>query len=171
MQKNFYLHQSAKEGYRAYLQSYASYSLKKIFDVNKLDLAKVGKAFGFAVPPRVNVNVGIGSGESGSHGQKRARDGEDEDEEMEDGGASRGAGRKEKGGKDQGKARRAEQLGKKQVDKEVFRKEKVQKTDAGGYAVGSIIGSFRRVIPWSRWSGFLGWSEYNSCTALCERTP
>ncbi|CAK5281649.1 unnamed protein product [Mycena citricolor] len=58
LQKNFYLHQSAKDGYRAYLQSYASYSLKEVFDVNKLDLAKVGKSFGFAVPPRVNINGG-----------------------------------------------------------------------------------------------------------------
>ncbi|RSH91153.1 ATP-dependent RNA helicase [Saitozyma podzolica] len=56
--KNHYLNTSARDGYRSYLQSYASYSLKKIFDVNKLDLAKVGKAFGFAVPPKVNISVG-----------------------------------------------------------------------------------------------------------------
>ncbi|EIW69494.1 hypothetical protein TREMEDRAFT_71647 [Tremella mesenterica DSM 1558] len=56
--KNHYLNQSARDGYRAYLQSYASYSLKKIFDVNALDLAKVAKAFGFAVPPKVNISVG-----------------------------------------------------------------------------------------------------------------
>lgn len=56
--KNYYLHQSAKDGYRSYLQSYASYSLKKIFDVNRLDLKKVAKAFGFSVPPKVNVSIG-----------------------------------------------------------------------------------------------------------------
>ncbi|WRT66927.1 ATP-dependent RNA helicase HAS1 [Kwoniella shivajii] len=56
--KNHYLNTSARDGYRSYLQSYASYSLKKIFDVNKLDLAKVGKAFGFSVPPKVNISVG-----------------------------------------------------------------------------------------------------------------
>ena len=56
--KNHYLNTSARDGYRAYLQSYASYSLKKIFDVNQLDLAKVGKAFGFSVPPKVNISVG-----------------------------------------------------------------------------------------------------------------
>jgi ATP-dependent RNA helicase DDX18/HAS1 len=56
--KNHYLNTSARDGYRSYLQSYASYSLKKIFDVTKLDLAKVGKAFGFAVPPKVNISVG-----------------------------------------------------------------------------------------------------------------
>ena len=69
--KNHYLNQSARDGYRSYLQSYASYSLKKIFDVNRLDLAKVGKAFGFAVPPKVNISVGSikarkrGSGDEG----------------------------------------------------------------------------------------------------------
>jgi len=56
--KNHYLNVSARDGYRSYLQAYASYSLKKIFDVNKLDLAKVGRAFGFAVPPKVNISVG-----------------------------------------------------------------------------------------------------------------
>jgi ATP-dependent RNA helicase DDX18/HAS1 len=53
--KNYYLHQSARDGYRSYLQAYASYSLKNIFDINKLDLRKVGKAFGFAVPPKVRI--------------------------------------------------------------------------------------------------------------------
>ena len=75
------MHQSARDGYRSYLQAYASYSLKKIFDVNQLDLAKVGKAFGFAVPPRVNVNVGGGKGGTGRSGKKRKRDGEESDEE------------------------------------------------------------------------------------------
>ena len=83
LQKNYFLHQSARDGYRSYLQAYASYSLKKIFDVNQLDLAKVGKAFGFAVPPRVNVSVGGGTGGGGRTGKKRARD-EDSDEPMEE---------------------------------------------------------------------------------------
>lgn len=81
MQKNYFLHQSAKDGYRSYLQSYASYSLKKIFDVNALDLAKVGKAFGFSVPPRVNVSIGGGKGGAGKSGKKRARDDDDDEEE------------------------------------------------------------------------------------------
>ena len=29
-----------------------------MFDVNKLDLAKVAKAFGFPVPPRVDIALG-----------------------------------------------------------------------------------------------------------------
>ncbi|KAF7315225.1 RNA helicase [Mycena indigotica] len=71
LQKNFYLHQSAKDGYRAYLQSYASYSLKEVFNVNNLDLAKVGKSFGFAVPPRVNLNM-AGGGDAKSIKEKAA---------------------------------------------------------------------------------------------------
>ena len=31
-----------------------------MFDVNKLDLIKVAKAFGFATPPRVDVQLGAG---------------------------------------------------------------------------------------------------------------
>ena len=56
IETNYYLHKSAKDGYRSYLQAYASHSLKQIFDVNALDLAKVGKAFGFTVPPNVNLS-------------------------------------------------------------------------------------------------------------------
>ncbi|QRW27577.1 DEAD/DEAH box helicase [Rhizoctonia solani] len=122
LQKNYYLHRSALDGYRSYLQSYASYSLKKIFDVNKLDLAKVGKAFGFAVPPRVNIAV---AGE---------RPGNDEDED----GEKRSKGKREglltirkrrKKAKEVARARnskqkRVEQLGKKRVEKEVFKKGK-----------------------------------------------
>ena len=29
----------------------------QIFDINQLDLQKVGKAFGFSVPPNVNLDV------------------------------------------------------------------------------------------------------------------
>ncbi|KZP32294.1 DEAD-domain-containing protein [Athelia psychrophila] len=94
LQKNYFLHQSARDGYRAYLQSYASYSLKKIFDVNALDLAKVGKAFGFAVPPRVNVSIGGGKGDTGKSRGKRTRDDGDGDEEGE---AHEPAGREEEG--------------------------------------------------------------------------
>ena len=50
--------QSAKDGYRSYLQAYASHSLRSIFDVNKLDLVKVAKGFGFPTPPRVDITLG-----------------------------------------------------------------------------------------------------------------
>jgi ATP-dependent RNA helicase DDX18/HAS1 len=50
--------QSAKDGYRSYLQAYASHSLRSVFDVNKLDLVKVAKSFGFSTPPRVDIQLG-----------------------------------------------------------------------------------------------------------------
>lgn len=56
--KNYYLHQSAKDGFRSYIQAYASYSLKRIFNVHDLDLAKVARAYGFSVPPAVNIPIG-----------------------------------------------------------------------------------------------------------------
>jgi len=58
LSKNYLLHNHAKDGYRSYLQAYASYSMKHIYNVNKLDLAKVAKSFGFTVPPKVNISVG-----------------------------------------------------------------------------------------------------------------
>ncbi|KEF62117.1 ATP-dependent RNA helicase HAS1 [Exophiala aquamarina CBS 119918] len=56
--QNYYLNKSAKDGYRSYLQAYASHSLRSVFDVNKLDLVKVAKSFGFATPPRVDIQLG-----------------------------------------------------------------------------------------------------------------
>lgn len=120
LQKNYYLHRSANDGYRSYLQAYASYSLKSIFDVNKLDLVKVGKAFGFTVPPRVNISVGSANGGSNaSHSKKRRRsDMENEDVEMHDASGDRdGAQSRPKGNKD----RRLEQLGHKKLEKEVYK--------------------------------------------------
>ncbi|KAL8656862.1 MAG: hypothetical protein Q9226_002495 [Calogaya cf. arnoldii] len=56
--QNYYLNKSAKDGYRSYLQAYASHSLRSIFDVHKLDLNKVAKSFGFQTPPRVDMTLG-----------------------------------------------------------------------------------------------------------------
>ncbi|RKO92981.1 P-loop containing nucleoside triphosphate hydrolase protein [Blyttiomyces helicus] len=58
VEKNYYLNRSAKDGYRSYLQAYASHSLKKIFDVGSLDLQRVARAYGFTVPPSVNLVIG-----------------------------------------------------------------------------------------------------------------
>lgn len=52
------MEQSAKDGYRSYLHAYASHSLRSVFDVNKLDLVKVAKSFGFPTPPRVDIQLG-----------------------------------------------------------------------------------------------------------------
>lgn len=57
IEKNYYLNKSAKEGYRSYLQAYASHSLKTIFDINSLDLNKVATSFGFNAPPSVNISI------------------------------------------------------------------------------------------------------------------
>lgn len=130
LQKNYFLHQSAKDGYRSYLQSYASYSLKKIFDVNKLDLTKVGKAFGFSVPPRVNVNIGGGKGGAGRTGTKRKRDDEEGGDDDEPGSDDADEGKMDSGedeaprhqSRQKSKNRRIETLGKKRVDKEVYKK-------------------------------------------------
>jgi ATP-dependent RNA helicase DDX18/HAS1 len=132
LKKNYFLHQSAKDGYRSYLQAYASYSLKKIFDINALDLAKVGKAFGFSVPPRVNVNVGGGKSTAGKNGRKRPQE-ENSDDGGGDDETDTEEARKPTEVRRKGKRRRIETLGLKKVDKEVYRKEKDrQKLVAGG---------------------------------------
>ena len=83
---NYYLHQSALEGYRSYLQAYGSYSLKRIFDVHSLDLKAVGRAFGFKVPPKVNIGIG-GSMKGGNHQSNGKRKEVDADEAQGEGGA------------------------------------------------------------------------------------
>ncbi|CBQ68838.1 probable HAS1-helicase associated with Set1p [Sporisorium reilianum SRZ2] len=85
--KNYYLHQSARDSYRSYLQAYGSYSLKRIFDIHKLDLAKVAKAYGFAVPPKVNITIGTGlkaSASSSSGGKRKEVDADGEGEGGDD---------------------------------------------------------------------------------------
>lgn len=102
--------------------------------MNQLDLTKVGKAFGFSVPPRVNVNIGTGTGGTGRSGKKRQRDdGDDSDgpdeqwEEIDavDKEANDSEEEEEQSRKNvrrSGKGRRTETLGKRQVDKEVYKK-------------------------------------------------
>ena len=129
LQKNYFLHQSAKDGYRSYLQAYASHSLKKIFDVNALDLVKVGRAFGFSVPPRVNVTVGGGkSGNKSSH-KRRRNDDDDDDEEndwVDEDEGGEGEDRSQHARR-QGKSRRVETLGSKKVKKEFYKRAKEQR--------------------------------------------
>jgi len=139
LQKNYFLHRSAKDGFRAYLQSYASYSLKKIFDVNQLDLAKVGKAFGFSVPPRVNLNLGPGKGTSNATIKKRRReeDGDEEHfEELQPEMSGQEEEEEEESRKDMrrdNKHRRIEALGHKKVEKEMYKRDKERrKLEAGG---------------------------------------
>lgn len=62
---------SAKDGYRAYLQAYASHSLRSVFDVHKLDLVKVAKGFGFPNPPRIDIQLGSSLGRDKKQQQGR----------------------------------------------------------------------------------------------------
>lgn len=62
--------QSAKDGYRSYLQAYASHSLRSVFDVNKLDLVKVAKSFGFSTPPRVDITLGASMARDKKQGRR-----------------------------------------------------------------------------------------------------
>ena len=55
--KNYFLNISAKEAYKAYVRAYESHSLKQIYDVHNLDLASVGRSFGFVVPPHIDIGV------------------------------------------------------------------------------------------------------------------
>lgn len=92
--------------------------------MNKLDLAKVGKAFGFAVPPRVNISIGGGKGGAGRSAVKRKRDADEEEgedsvsEEVEE---TAGIARRKGSGRNE-RERRIERLGKRKVEKEVYRK-------------------------------------------------
>ncbi|KIV82617.1 ATP-dependent RNA helicase has1 [Exophiala sideris] len=70
--QNYYLNKSAKDGYRSYLQAYASHSLRSVFDVNKLDLVKVAKSFGFATPPRVDIQLGASMQRDKKQGGRRS---------------------------------------------------------------------------------------------------
>ena len=68
--KNYYLQQSAKEAFKAYLHAYASHSLRSVYDVNKLDLSKVAKSFGFTTPPRVDIQLGQSMGRDKVQGRR-----------------------------------------------------------------------------------------------------
>lgn len=57
IEKNYFLHKSAQEAYKAYIRAYDSHSLKQIYDVNNLDLPKVSLSFGFKVPPFVDLSI------------------------------------------------------------------------------------------------------------------
>merc|ERR1719348_1285719 len=78
IEKNYFLHNSAQDAYKAYVRAYASHGLKQIYDVTTLDLQQVALSFGFKVPPFVDLNV---------HGSKSGGGGP-----SRKGGAGRGAG-------------------------------------------------------------------------------
>lgn len=57
VEKNYYLHQSARDAYRAYILAYNSHQHKDIFNVHTLDLQAVARSFGFNTPPRINLQL------------------------------------------------------------------------------------------------------------------
>lgn len=59
--ENYYLSQSARDAYRAYVLSYDSHSMKDIFNAHKLNLMEVAKSFCISSPPKVNIGPESGA--------------------------------------------------------------------------------------------------------------
>ncbi|KAF4740929.1 ATP-dependent RNA helicase ddx18, partial [Perkinsus olseni] len=57
VETNYHLHRASRDAYRSYLHAYAAHASKDCFDVHSLDLQKLAKCFGFAVPPKVDLNL------------------------------------------------------------------------------------------------------------------
>eukprot|EP00055_Hartaetosiga_balthica_P003485 m.7978 g.7978 ORF g.7978 m.7978 type:complete len:611 (+) comp2975_c0_seq1:167-1999(+) len=60
METSYYFRQLAIQGFRAYVHSYASRSLKEVFNLDALDLTAVAQSFGLKGAPNVNLNVTSG---------------------------------------------------------------------------------------------------------------
>ena len=86
VEKNYYLHQSARDAYRAYILAYNSHTLKDVYNVHELNLASVALSFGFHRPPKVQLNLDS----KAANGRKK----------IGDGGGSRGRGAGGSGGSD-----------------------------------------------------------------------
>jgi ATP-dependent RNA helicase DDX18/HAS1 len=57
--ENYYLHKSAREAYRSYMQGYAQHTNKGCFNVAALDVLAVAKSFGFDAPPKVHLKISL----------------------------------------------------------------------------------------------------------------
>uniref|UniRef100_UPI00358E2BF0 ATP-dependent RNA helicase DDX18-like n=2 Tax=Myxine glutinosa TaxID=7769 RepID=UPI00358E2BF0 len=57
IEKNYYLHRSGQDAYKAYIRAYSSHSLKEIYNVRTIDLKKAAISFGFKTPPYVDLNI------------------------------------------------------------------------------------------------------------------
>ena len=57
VEKNYYLHTSARDAYRAYILAYNSHTLKDVYNVHSLDMNAVATSFGFHRPPKVTLNL------------------------------------------------------------------------------------------------------------------
>ena len=54
--KNYFLRNAATDAFKSYLHSYATHSLKDVFNVERLDLKKVALSFGLTNPPAVDLS-------------------------------------------------------------------------------------------------------------------
>lgn len=136
--KNYYLHQSAKDGFRSYIQAYASYSLKRIFNVHDLDLAKVAKAYGFTVPPAVNIPIGTstkGAKRKNKNNEDIEVDGAEDDDDADEDDTEevkRHERAKMSRNDKHSQNRRREVQGGKRVEKDFYREQKRTRTDQNG---------------------------------------
>ncbi|KAL2207884.1 DEAD-domain-containing protein [Sarocladium strictum] len=64
------LRQSATDAFKSYLHAYASHSLRSVYDIQKLDLTKVAKSFGFTTPPRVDIQLSASMGRDKTQGRR-----------------------------------------------------------------------------------------------------
>lgn len=53
--KVYYLQKKAQDAIKAYMNAYAVHSLKKIFNINKIDIEGLGKSFGLAAVPQIDA--------------------------------------------------------------------------------------------------------------------
>ena len=105
IEKNYYLNCAARDAYRSYLLSYASHSLRDIFNVHELDLAAVGRAFGFTAPPRVDLAFSMKGPKARRHNGQVTKGGKGKNSKMGGSGhsfsGSNPYGRRESGDKRQ----------------------------------------------------------------------
>jgi len=57
VERNYHLNRSARDAFKSYVQAYISHSFKEIYNANNLDMAKLGKCFGFTSAPVMNLNI------------------------------------------------------------------------------------------------------------------
>eukprot|EP00584_Thalassiosira_punctigera_P015698 CAMPEP_0172554352 /NCGR_PEP_ID=MMETSP1067-20121228/54142_1 /TAXON_ID=265564 ORGANISM="Thalassiosira punctigera, Strain Tpunct2005C2" /NCGR_SAMPLE_ID=MMETSP1067 /ASSEMBLY_ACC=CAM_ASM_000444 /LENGTH=584 /DNA_ID=CAMNT_0013342703 /DNA_START=54 /DNA_END=1808 /DNA_ORIENTATION=- len=104
IEKNYYLNCAARDAYRSYLLAYASHSLRDIFNVHELDLAAVGRAFGFTAPPRVDLAFSMKGPKVRRHNGQVVKGGKGKGGQLGNGhsfSASNPYGRKDRGDKRQ----------------------------------------------------------------------
>lgn len=57
MSRNYALNVASKDAFKACVRSYDSHHLKKVFDIDTLNLTSLAKNFGLTVPPSVDLSI------------------------------------------------------------------------------------------------------------------